>query len=94
MLTIVATVKAKREDAEFVGAELEKLVAPTRKEEGCIDYYMHRDNEDDATFLFYENWESAEHLDRHMAAPHFTACFSAIDGKTEAITVNRLTRLP
>ena len=94
MLTVVATIKARKDVIETVRGELEKLIAPTREEEGCIDYFMHRDNDDPSVFLFYENWESEKHLERHMATDHFKACFAAIDGMTEEIAVRKLTRLP
>jgi quinol monooxygenase YgiN len=70
-LTIVANIKAKADQIDLVKAELEKLIDITRAEEGCINYYLHQDNENPAHFLFYENWESRElwqtHMGNHMA---------------------------
>ena len=80
MLTIVADIHADPDQIDRVKAELEKLVSITRAEEGCIQYDLHQDNENPAHFLFYENWESREHWQAHMRAPHLLAYRAAIEG--------------
>ncbi len=49
---------------------LEGFVAPTRGEKGCINYDLHQSIDDPALFLFYENWESREDLERHLETAH------------------------
>ena len=73
MLTVVAKVRAKPGFEEAVLAELTALVAPTRAEEGCINYDLHRSQTEPAVFLFYENWTTREALDKHSKSPHLTA---------------------
>lgn len=92
-LTIVAKVVAKKEAVESVKNELLKMVAPTRKEEGCIDYNLHQDNDDTAVFIFYENWASAAFLEKHMNSEHFKAYVKAIDGLIEEKVVHKMTRI-
>ena len=57
-------------------AELRKaltdVLAPTRKEDGFIQYDLHVHTGDGSRFVFYENWTSREHLDRHLSSPHLT----------------------
>ena len=50
-LTVVAKVVAKKEMVEALKVELIKLIEPTRKENGCIDYRLQQDNEDPAVFI-------------------------------------------
>ena len=92
-VTIVAKVVAKKEYTEMVRSELLKLIAPTRNEEGCIDYRLHQDNVDPAVFIFYENWESEAWLARHMASEHFKNYVCAVDGKLEKKIVQRMTMI-
>ena len=92
-LTVFAKVVAKKESVEEVQHALLKMIEPTRKEEGCIDYYLHQDNDDPAVFMLYENWTNEEELDNHMKTAHFKALVAAIGGITEGITINKLTRL-
>lgn len=79
-LTIVAHIRAEKDKAEIVCEELEKLVAPTRLEEGCINYDLHQDNEDPAHFMFYENWTSRELWQQHMASDHIKRYRAATEG--------------
>ena len=41
-LTVIAKFKAKSGSEEQLYEELRNLVAPTRAEEGCINYDLHR----------------------------------------------------
>lgn len=92
-LTIVANIIAKPDHIELVKTELLKLIEITRKEEGCINYDLHQDNENPAHFVFYENWESRELLMAHLAAPHLTHYKSATEDAVESFTLNEMTQI-
>lgn len=92
-ITVVAKIVAKKESMESVKSELLKMIAPTRKENGCIEYRLHQDNNDPAEFIFYENWESAVCLEKHMSSDHFKSYVNAVDGMLEEKVVNILTEI-
>ena len=92
-ITIAAKLVAKKGSVEAVKAELLKLVLPTRKENGCIGYHLHQDNSDPAVFLFYETWESAAAIEKHISSDHYRAYVKALDGLLEEKVVNKMTRL-
>ncbi len=93
-LTIVATIKAKADQMELVKAELIKLAEQTHaRDEGCIDYNLHQDNEAPALFIVYENWESQELLQKHVDSEHFQAYMAATEGAIEEFTVNTMTQI-
>lgn len=69
-VTAVARIKAKPGMQARVKEELQKLLAPTRSEKGCINYDMHQALDQEAHFLFLENWTSREPLDKHLVTPH------------------------
>ncbi|MCB9935427.1 MAG: antibiotic biosynthesis monooxygenase [Planctomycetes bacterium] len=73
MLTVIAKVRAKPDCENEVEAELLKLVDATRREDGCLNYDLHRSQTEPAVFLFYENWTSRAALDAHAASPHMKA---------------------
>ena len=75
-LTIIAKLKAKPGSEDGLYEACRKLVAPTRAEEGCINYDMHRSVEDPGLVMFYENWETKPLWERHMESPHLSE-FSA-----------------
>ena len=92
-LTIVAKVVAKIECIQAVKTELIKLVEPTRQESGCIDYRLHQDNDDPAVFIFYENWESDDCLEKHINSAHFIAYVYAVEGMIDDKVVYRMTMI-
>jgi len=69
-ITVVATFQARPGKEAELQKALISLVAPTRKEAGCINYDLHISPEDPAKFLFHENWTSKTHLDAHLQSPH------------------------
>ncbi len=92
-LTIVAKIHAKTDKVELVKAELQKLIAVTRAEPGCIQYDLHQDNENPAHFLFFENWENRELWQTHMNAPHLAAYMAATEGAVDAFMLNEMTKV-
>ena len=90
-LTIVARILAKPEKKELIKSELVKLIEPTLKEEGCINYDLHQDNENENLFLFYENWTSRELWQKHMNAAHLAQYMEAVEGAVEDFTLNEMT---
>jgi quinol monooxygenase YgiN len=73
IIAVVAVLKAKPGKEEALGEALGKLVSPSREDDGCISYDLHRNLDDRSVFIFYERWESKELLDQHLAQPHLTA---------------------
>lgn len=92
-LTIVASITAESDRIDLVKAELEKLIAPTRAEAGCLQYDLHGDNENPAHFLFYENWESRELWQAHMGSQHLQAYQAATEGAIVDFTLHEMTRI-
>ena len=70
-LTIVANIHAKPDQVDLVKAELMKLIATTRAEEGCLRYELWRETENNSRMTIIEVWNSQSDLDRHLAQPWF-----------------------
>lgn len=92
-LTIVANFIAKNEKIELVKSELLKLVSITLKEDGCIQYDLHQDNENPARFMFYEIWESKDKWLTHMEASHLKAYQKATEGAIEDFSLFEMYKL-
>jgi len=73
LLTVVAEMKAKAGREDDLRRALVALVAPTRREDGCVQYDLHEKTDEPGRFVFYENWVSAAHLERHAASAHIQA---------------------
>ena len=92
-LIVVAKVVAKKEFLSSVKSSLMNLIAPTRQEEGCIDYILHQENEDPLVFVFYETWENLASLENHLQSDHYKAQAQAVHGMIEDKEVFKMTRL-
>ena len=69
-VTVVVRIKAKPGTKAEVKQALLSLLAPTRAEDGCLNFDMHESPDDDSLFLFHENWTSEEALNTHLQAAH------------------------
>ena len=69
-VTVIARIKARADKVQRVEEELRKLLAPTRAENGCINFDMHQGAADHSQFLFHENWTSEAALKAHFETPH------------------------
>lgn len=95
LLTVIAHMKAAPGKEAELRRELEALVGPTSQEDGYVNYNLHVSTDDDGTFYLYENWESAEKLDAHLATPHLERFAGLtpdlLDGN--GLTIARLKRI-
>jgi quinol monooxygenase YgiN len=93
IITVVAVMKAKPGQEEKLRSAALALVEPTRREEGCIQYDLHAHLTDPGSLVFYENWTSVEHLDRHGVSPHLTAFRAIAPDLVESARVERYRRI-
>ncbi len=70
-VTLIVILRAKEGQDVLLEAELRALIAPTRREDGCLTYDLHRGTEIPGAFLLHEVWASREHHRRHTSTPHF-----------------------
>ncbi|MCF2948006.1 antibiotic biosynthesis monooxygenase [Paraglaciecola aquimarina] len=90
-LTIVANITAKADKVELVKNELLKLVQPSLKDAGCINYVLHQDNVNPTLFMFYENWQTRELWQEHMNTSHVKALNEATEGAIEHVSLQEMT---
>jgi len=84
-LTRVVHMKARPGQEMLLEAELRALVGPTRKEEGCLLYDLHRWADGEGAFLFHEVWASREAHAAHLRTDHLLR-WSA---RKDALTASR-----
>lgn len=70
-VTLVVVMRAKEGQHLLLEAELRALVTPSRKEDGCLQFDLHRCADQPGIFLFHEVWETREHHSAHTRTPHF-----------------------
>lgn len=70
-VTLIVILRPREGQETLLEAELRALISPTRKEEGCISYELHRAVEPPGGFLLHEVWASRDAHTEHMHSPHF-----------------------
>jgi quinol monooxygenase YgiN len=94
LLTVVAHMKAKPGKEEDLQRAALGLIEPTRKEDGCVQYDLHVHTGEPGRFVFYENWASRQHLERHAASAHLKAfATAAADWLAEPPSVETYVRI-
>jgi len=94
LLTVIVSMRSKAGKEQDLREALKVLIEPTKQEAGCVDYHWHQGISDPAVFYFYENWESIEHHDAHMRAPHMQEIIGRVEELLDnAPTIERLRRI-
>ena len=70
IVTVIAHARAKPGQQKQAREMLEKLVAPSRAEHGCINYDLHQSMDDPDLFVFHENWTTLAALEAHARSEH------------------------
>jgi len=70
-VTLIVILRAREGQETLLEAELRALVSPSRKEEDCLTYELHRSVDTPGAFLLHEVWASREAHTEHTHAPHF-----------------------
>ena len=66
-INVIAEIKAKAGSEDAVRAIFTSLVAPSRKESGCRQYFLHEDRSSPGRFYTYEEWSSEAALADHLS---------------------------
>jgi quinol monooxygenase YgiN len=69
-MKVILRLSAKPDQVDELKRILMGLVAPTRKEAGCLAYEIFQNRADPCDFTFVEEWASEAALDAHWATPH------------------------
>jgi quinol monooxygenase YgiN len=70
-VTLVVILRARESQETLLEAELRALVSPTRKEDGCLRYDLHRSVDTPGALLLHEVWATREAHTEHTHSPHF-----------------------
>ena len=70
-VTLIVQLRPREGQDMLLEAELRALVGPTRKEDGCLTYDLHRSAEGPTAYLLHEIWATREAHTKHTNTPHF-----------------------
>jgi quinol monooxygenase YgiN len=77
MIVVSGTLTIDPAKADLAEELTSKLVAETRKESGNVSYEYFRSHGDAGRWNVFEEWESEDALNTHMASPHMAEFMGA-----------------
>ena len=78
--TIVVTLEAKPGQEKALEDLLLSVVNPSRAEATNLDYRLHRDVNNPARFVLYENWTSKKDHEKQFNKPYIAELITKVDG--------------
>lgn len=70
MIVVSAVFQAKPGREAELESALRAMIAPVGKEDGAVEYAVHRAVDDAGRFFFYEKYRDQAAVDLHMATPY------------------------
>ena len=77
-IRVVALLQAREGRAAEVERLLLACVQPSRAEDGCLSYVLHRSLDEAGRFVFVERWADRDAIERHRRMPHYRAMADAV----------------
>ncbi len=91
---VVVKIVTRTDSVAEIRAIVLELADKSRQEAGCLLYEALENLAEPETFVLYEEWESADHLDAHNRTPHFHhAVASAAPLLAKPLDVGRYTKI-
>lgn len=81
MIVLVSKIVAKKEFAKDVENALRAMIPDVQNEPNALAYAFHRQADDPAKFLYYEQYTDKAALEFHGSTPYFKALVASLDGK-------------
>jgi quinol monooxygenase YgiN len=78
MIVVIGRVKTDEDKRDALIRIGQAVAAASRKETGCISYRVYEDTELANEFVFVEEWEGSDALQRHFATTHIREFMQAI----------------
>lgn len=92
-LTLIVKLTSKKESIDTVKSVLQKMLAPTRQENGCLELRLHQDNYDSAVFIFYEKWANLACLKEYQNSDLYKSFVADVGDLLAERVVNRMTEI-
>lgn len=95
MIYLIADIIANPGKEKELESSIFKVMTPTKKEIGCLQYDLHKVLEHNGKYIMYEVWESQEAIDNHIASEHVKIFLNEAqqNGLMKDLIINRCEKL-
>ncbi|MCK9782880.1 MULTISPECIES: putative quinol monooxygenase [Enterobacterales] len=92
-IRLIATIVAKENHENEVLSACKAMIKPSHKDEGCIQYELHKDTTQPRTFIFFEIWKDQNAIDKHNETEHMKAFVENLKDKIELLDIKFIEKL-
>lgn len=92
-ITVIADIKAKQGEEEYIKEQLCKLVCPTLVERGVLEYQFYQDKNDPTFFHSYEKWLNESSIKKHLESSHIKRYMDNTEGKVDVFNIKYFNRI-
>ncbi|HPC47488.1 MAG TPA: putative quinol monooxygenase [Deltaproteobacteria bacterium] len=78
MITVIATMRSRKGMEQEMLDAFRSMIPHVDKEEGTLEYVLHRARKDPALLVVYERYRDKDALSYHSASPHFAKLLEKI----------------
>jgi quinol monooxygenase YgiN len=82
MIRIIAKNFIKTSEISKAEPLFRELVAASKKDQGCLEYRLHKDDAEPGLYVFIEEWADKDSHAKHDASEHFTRIIPQIGALT------------
>ena len=68
--TVIVILEAKQGKEKELESALQAVVQPSRSEQTCLEYRLHKNKDNASQFILYEIWESLEKHQEQFTKPY------------------------
>lgn len=79
MIRVTAAFVAKPGQEDELIAAMSHAASLTRREEGCVEYELHRSTDNPQSFVMIEKWKSQQDLESHLQMSYIQELFQAAE---------------
>jgi len=78
MIILTATLQASEGNESELENALLGMIPKTAKEEGALEYRLHKSKSIPGNYFFYEKYTGQQALDSHLTTPHYKTLIETI----------------
>jgi len=92
-IVLIARLKVKKNSVEAAKNAALAIIEDSRTEDGCLNYDLHQQIDDETVFIWHETWENKAAIEAHGSSEHFKSFSTEIKDLVEEPLQITLTKM-
>jgi len=79
MIQAISKLFVKEGQSQEFADIFKEMIKPTREEQGCIQFEIFKDEQDDSMLFVLEKWETDDQFSNHINTEHFERVYPKLE---------------